>query len=156
MLSSWNSKSKAATLRQPRRVTFAALASSFALCAVFLSGCSRLAGDQEAEEVAESEVTMEQLMNESADSPKPKRSKAAAKQPSTSNLVVADDFAKKPAVAEPAVNAKSIARERASSAASSASTNPFTKARRAGLKKHSRVPTVDKSDDIPDAADLGL
>jgi hypothetical protein len=157
MESSCKSKVIRDKTRQSRRAKRAALASTFvALCVVLGSGCSRLSGDHDAEEVDEQEVTMEQLMNESNDSPKPKRSTAANKPPVVSHQVVADDSAPKPAVAEPLPNAKSTARERAISAANSASTNPFTKARRAGLNKKSRVPTVDRSDEIPDAAEVGL
>ena len=143
--------------RQPRRAEFAALAWMLvALCAVLGTGCSRLSGDHESEEVDEQEVTMEQLMNESNDSPKSKRSNAANKPPMVSSQVVADDSARKPTVAEQVPSTTSAARERAIPAANSASTNPFTKARRAGLNKRSRVPTADKSDDIPDAVEVGL
>ncbi len=157
MLSSSPSKSNAAASRQPRRARFAALTWTLvAFCALFVGGCSRLSGDHEAEEVDEQEVTMEQLMNESSDSPKPNRSKVANKQPVASHQIVADDFTRKPAVSEQRPRAENTARDRGSSAANSASTNPFTKARRAGLNKKTRVPTVDKSDEIPDAADVGL
>ena len=95
-------------------------------------------------------------MNESNDSPKSKRSNAANKPPMVSSQVVADDSARKPTVAEQVPSTTSAARERAIPAANSASTNPFTKARRAGLNKRSRVPTAEKSDDIPDAVEVGL
>jgi hypothetical protein len=151
-----NSNTIAVNAYRSRRAQFAVLAWTLvASCAMLGSGCSRLAGDHEVEEVDEQEVTMEELMNESKDSSKPKRAKAVNKQPIISNQVVADDTSRKSAAADKTPSASTVARERAA-AAKSVSTNPFTKARRAGLNKSSRVPVVDKSDEIPDAADVGL
>jgi hypothetical protein len=125
-----------------------------------VTGCARLSGDHEADDETEQQAAkMERLLDDAPESLKDKAGKPDSKKSSAASSIVADDSIRK---SSPASNSRAMKspsdtsfQERASSASVQRPANPFSQARRPGAKKP-RVPKIPKSDEIPNAADVGL
>jgi hypothetical protein len=129
------------------RITFAAAS---LLAAV---GCSRLAGDHDAEPDAQEAARMERLLNDMPESLATKRDKKSA---NTTNSESAVASGVQPSSVMPASGAVLQSTPVQTAPVPTTKRSTVDPRPTAGRKPKKSVRTVNKADEIPDAADIGL